>query len=213
MKPKAQKSLAVVGVASLAAFFCLRPAVPAINKPVNATLAQGSTISLRLNQAVGSKISSPGQKFAGKLAQPIVIDGRTVVPGGAECSGTVVEAVSAGRLAGGARLRIMLTSIKLEGKEYPIKTAPVIRVSQGKGKRTAEIAGGGAALGAAIGALAGGGKGALIGAAAGAGAGAVGSAYTGKVHEIVMPAESLISFRLAEAVTVTINPSPDKKRS
>jgi hypothetical protein len=48
---------------------------------------------------------------------------------------------------------------------------------------------------------AGGGKGALIGAALGAGAGTAGSAYTGE-KEIVLPAESALSFTLTEPVTV-----------
>ena len=49
--------------------------------------------------------------------------------------------------------------------------------------------------------ISGGGKGALIGAALGAGAGTAGSAYTGK-DEIVLPAESALSFKLTEPLTV-----------
>jgi hypothetical protein len=50
--------------------------------------------------------------------------------------------------------------------------------------------------------LAGGGKGALIGGLAGAGAGTAGSAVTGN-HEIVLPAETLITFRLEKSVQIT----------
>ena len=57
-----------------------------------------------------------------------------------------------------------------------------------------------------IGALAHGGKGALIGAAAGAGAGAVGAAATNHPLDIVMPAESLVTFRLSGPVTVAFVP-------
>ena len=52
-----------------------------------------------------------------------------------------------------------------------------------------------------IGGLPGGGKGALIGAASGAGAGTAGGAYTGE-QEIVLPAESALSFKLAEPLTI-----------
>ena len=55
--------------------------------------------------------------------------------------------------------------------------------------------------GALIGGLVGGGKGALIGAALGAGAGTAGSAYTGE-KEIVLAAESALSFKLTEPLTV-----------
>jgi hypothetical protein len=47
--------------------------------------------------------------------------------------------------------------------------------------------------------LAGGGKGALIGGLAGAGAGTAGTAFTGN-KEIVIPAETLLTFRLEQSV-------------
>src|SRR5262249_18509748 len=72
---------------------------------------------------------------------------------------------------------------------------------KGKGKRTAVLTGGGAAVGGIIGALAGGGKGAAIGAAAGAGAGAGGSALTGN-KDIVLPAESDIAFELSAPLDI-----------
>jgi outer membrane lipoprotein SlyB len=56
---------------------------------------------------------------------------------------------------------------------------------------------------ASIGGLAGGGKGALIGAALGAGAGTAGAAYTGE-KEIVLPAESMLSFKLTAPLTIKL---------
>ena len=82
-----------------------------------------------------------------------------------------------------------------------MQPSTVSRSLKGKGKRTATFIGGGAGGGALIGGLAGGGKGALIGAALGAGAGTAGAAYTGE-KEIVLPAESVLSFKLAEPLTV-----------
>ena len=80
---------------------------------------------------------------------------------------------------------------------YAIETAALTRTQAGKGKRTAVMAGGGAALGALIGGLAGGGKGAAIGAVAGGGAGTGGAAFTGN-KDIVIPAESAVSFTLSQ---------------
>jgi hypothetical protein len=62
--------------------------------------------------------------------------------------------------------------------------------------------GGGAGLGALIGGLAGGGKGAAIGALAGGGAGTAGSAFTGN-KQIVLPAETLLTFKLDHSVRIT----------
>ena len=98
-------------------------------------------------------------------------------------------------------LSLVLESVTVNGGAYDVKTSSVSRYLKGKGKRTATLIGGGVGGGALIGGLAGGGKGALIGAAVGAGAGTAGAAYTGG-KDIVLPAESALSFKLAEPITV-----------
>lgn len=161
----------------------------------------GAVLTVRLGQAVGSKISNTGDSFAATLAQPVVVGGTTVIPAGAEAEGTVVQAAPLGRFKGGAVLRIALTSVTVGGTARPVQTAAVSREAKGKGKRSAVMIGGGAGLGALIGGLAGGGKGAAIGAAAGAGAGTAGTAFTGN-QNIVLPAESVVSFKLTQPLQV-----------
>jgi hypothetical protein len=161
----------------------------------------GQHIVVRLGQTVGSKISSPGQGFTATVAQPVEVDGKVLIPSGAEASGTVAEAVPLGRFKGGARLRLALDSVKVGGNTYKVETAAIARSAKGKGKRTAVAVGGGAGLGAIIGGLAGGGKGAAIGVLAGAGAGTAGAAFTGNKN-IVLPAESALSFRLLQPLEV-----------
>ena len=161
----------------------------------------GTILTVRLGQSVGSKISSPGQTFTATLASPVSVDGKTVIPAGVTASGTVVDAKPLGRFKGGASLQLRLTSITVGGSEQSISTSSVIRSATGKGKRTAVLAGGGAALGALIGGLVGGGKGAGIGALAGGGAGAGGAAFTGN-KDIVLPAESALSFKLEQSIEV-----------
>jgi len=165
------------------------------------TLPTGTVVTVRLSNAVGSKISSSGDQFSASVATPVEVDGKVVVPAGAEASGRVVEAVPQGRFKGAAVLRLVLTSITLNGDAQDIKTSSITRSLKGKGKRTAAMIGGGAGGGALIGGLVGGGKGALIGAAAGAGAGTAGAAYTGN-KEVVLPAESTLSFKLSEPLTI-----------
>jgi hypothetical protein len=164
-------------------------------KPV--VLPAGTVLTVRLGEAVGSKISQPGQTFSATLAQPVEVGGRTVIPSGASASGVVADAKPLGRFKGGAALELKLTSVTIHGSEHAIETAAMTRTEKGKGKRTAVMAGGGAALGALIGGLAGGGKGAAIGALAGGGAGTGGAAFTGN-KEIVIPAESAVSFTLSQ---------------
>jgi hypothetical protein len=155
----------------------------------------GTRITIRLAQAVGSKISQPGEAFSGAVAAPVEVNGQTVIPSGATASGTVVDAKALGHFAGGARLELKLNSINISGADQPVETSSITQVIKGKGKRTGIMAGGGAGLGAIIGGIAGGGKGAAIGALAGAGAGTAGGALTGN-KEIVLPAESAVTFKL-----------------
>jgi hypothetical protein len=179
------------------------PAAPATPAPAPQPLVvpAGTTLTVRLGESLGSKISSPGQSFSATLVSPITVDGNTVIPAGASARGTVVDAKPLGRFKGGALLELRLNSITVNGTEQRIKTSAVSRTLKGKGKRTAVMAGGGTALGAIIGGLAGGGKGAAIGAVAGAGAGTGGAAFTGN-KEIVLPAESALSFRLTSPLEV-----------
>lgn len=161
----------------------------------------GTSLTVRLGESVGSKISSPGQSFSATLSAPVEVAGTVVIPAGAPVQGTVVEAKPLGKFKGGAVLDLKLTSITVNGRERAIETSAVVRSEKGKGKRTAVMTGGGAALGAIIGGLAGGGKGAAIGAVAGGGAGAGGAAFTGN-KDIVLPAESALTFKLKAPLEV-----------
>jgi hypothetical protein len=176
-------------------------AQPQASQPQPVVVPAGTTLTVRLREAVGSKISQPGQSFSATLASPVAVDGNTVIPAGAAARGTVVDAKPLGRFKGGAVLELRLSSITVNGSEKSIQTSAVTRTEKGKGKRTAVLAGGGAAVGALIGGLAGGGKGAAIGAVAGGGAGTGGAAFTGN-KDIVLPAESAVSFRLKSPLEV-----------
>ena len=169
--------------------------------PTTITVPAGKVVTIRLADAVGSKISQAGQSFGGTLAKSVDVGGEVAIPAGAKVEGEVVDAKPLGRFAGGALLQLRLNSITVNGDSLPVQTAMVTQTVKGKGKRTAVLAGGGAGLGALIGGLAGGGKGAAIGAVAGGGAGTAGTAFTGN-KEIVLPAESAVAFTLKESIKI-----------
>ena len=169
--------------------------------PKPLVVSAGRTLTVKLGQALGSKLSQAGQSFTGSLASPVEVAGATAIPAGAEVTGTVVDAKPLGRFAGGAVLTLKLTAIRIHGTHHQISTEAFTRTAKGKGKRTGVMAGGGAAVGALIGGLAGGGKGAAIGAVAGGGAGTAGAAYTGN-NDIVLPAESAVTFKLTDSIEV-----------
>jgi len=161
----------------------------------------GTAVTVSLGSAIGSKLSQAGQTFSGSVSKDVLVGEAVAIPKGATVSGTVSDAKALGKFAGGAVLQVRLDSINLHGSDIPVQTAVRTFSAKGKGKRTAVATGGGAALGGIIGALAGGGKGAAIGLAAGAGAGAGGSALTGN-KDIVLPAESDVTFELSQALEV-----------
>jgi hypothetical protein len=170
--------------------------------PVTITIPAGKVITVRLADEVGSKVSQPGQSFGGTLAKSVDVNGEVAIPAGAKVEGVVVDAKPLGRFAGGALLQLKLNSIQVSGEQLPVETATFTQTLKGKGKRTGVMVGGGAGLGALIGGLAGGGKGAVIGGAAGAGAGTAGTAFTGN-KEIVLPAETAVSFKLTHSLKIT----------
>ena len=170
-------------------------------RPTPAMLPEETAIHVRLNQTVASDQNRPGDHFTATVSQPIVVDNKTVVPEGSEVEGLVVDAHHSGRLKGRARLNLALESVYVNGTEYQIRTTSAVRVGgKHKNRNIAWIAGGGGG-GALIGAIAAGGKGALIGGPIGAGAGTAVAFFTGK-KDIRLPAETPLSFRLAEPVTI-----------
>jgi hypothetical protein len=161
----------------------------------------GTTLTVRVGQALSSKTSQTGESFPATLAKPVSIGGATAIPAGTTVRGTVVSAKTKGKIKGKGELTLVLTSIVVGGQTYTIKTSVLNNTIKGKGKRTAATTGGGAAGGALIGGIAGGGKGAAIGALLGGGAGLAGGAATGN-RQIEIPAESALSFRLSAPLTI-----------
>ena len=169
--------------------------------PAAIDLPAGTRIRVRLDQDLGSKISQPGDSFSATVADDVRLDGQTVIERGARADGTVIDAKALGKFKGGALLEVRLERVHTRWGSYPVATSSLSRAEKGKGKRTAVFAGGGAGLGALIGGLAGGGKGAAIGALAGGGAGTAGGAFTGN-KQIVLPAETLLTFKLEHSVHI-----------
>lgn len=161
----------------------------------------GTTLTVRVGQALSSKDSQAGQIFPATLAQTVTVGGVTAIAAGSTVHGSVVTAKAKGKIKGQGELNLVLTSITVGGESYNIKTNVLENTIKGKGKRTAATTGGGAAGGALIGGIAGGGKGAGIGALVGAGAGLIGGAATGN-KQIEIPVEAALSFRLSAPLTL-----------
>jgi hypothetical protein len=167
------------------------PPPPPITAPI------GTRIVVRTTETLSAGRNEVGDGFSGVLSAPVVSHGATLFPRGTRVTGTVVAAKGRGRFKGAGAIGIEINTIA----GMHIQTSEYEKELSGKGKRTGGFIGGGAGLGALIGGLAGGGKGAVIGGLAGAGAGTAGAAYTGN-KDVVIPSESLITFRLEAPITI-----------
>jgi hypothetical protein len=166
------------------------------------TVPAGTRVRVRLAQSLDTRHSRAGESFTATLAEPIAVGAGTVVPKGTEFRGHVTTSGASGRLKGRAVLAVTLDSFDLNGRSYKIETTSESRASNGHKKRNAVLIGGGAGLGAALGAVAGGGAGALIGAGAGAAAGTAGAAATGK-ENVAFPVETPLSFSLRAPLRIS----------
>ena len=176
------------------------------------TIPAGSIIPVRITDALSSKDAQPNQVFHGSLAGDLIADGMVAVPHGASITGRVIDAKDAAHFSGSSLLSIELTQINTKNRQIPVVTEAYSKEGQGRGKNTAVKTGGGAAIGAIIGALAGGGKGAAIGAAAGGATGAGVNAVT-RGQQVQIQPETLINFKLQSPITVTTTHQVGQVRS
>jgi hypothetical protein len=195
-------------ITSLVVAAMLAVAVPALagaNGPPDTgqyTVRAGTLITVQMIDSVDSAHSRPGDEFAGTIAEPVVVGDRVVIPKGAEAQLRLMEVKSAGHIKGQSELELELTGLTLDGQAIPVDTTVYTEKGSSRGKHSAKVIGGGAGLGALIGAVAGGGRGAAIGAAVGAGAGTAVEATT-RGQQVKVPSEAKVEFRLRKAITVS----------
>ena len=186
------------------------PPPPPPPQPITVTIPEGTVVTVRTIDSIDSATSSTGQSFHGSLDAPVLVDDQVVLPKGLNAKLKLVQASSAGKLKGSSELTVSLDSVTYQGRTYIFSTSDVQEKGASRGKRSAEVIGGGAALGALIGAIAGGGKGAAIGAAVGGGGGTAVQAMT-HGQQVKIPSETRLDFTLHAPVAVTF--LPNAKRS
>lgn len=147
-------------------------------------IPDGTLIKVRLREDLSTLTTKPGTKFSADVTEPVMRDGRVIVPAGSLLDGRVTWVRGGRRIGGPAAIHLEPRTVTLpDGMQYVLRAqaidtdrwdsmkvdgeGSILRREHGK-KTAAEIslaAGGGMAAGAMIGGL----PGALIGAGVGAG--------------------------------------------
>jgi hypothetical protein len=171
-------------------------------QPQNLVLPAGSHIVAALQSGISTADAKVGDKVTVQTAEPVAVEGRTVIPTGSTINGEVTFVKGAGRIKGAPELTLQFNEIVLpDGHAYAIACEPFHVIGKSAGGESLKEIGGGAAAGAVVGALLGKGKGALKGAAVGTAAGA-GVALATKGQQIELPAGQQISLDLTTPLTL-----------
>jgi len=162
------------------------------------TIPAGATISVRMMASLDSKANHAGETFQATVDSPLTVDGKVVVPKGAEAIGRVTEVKASGRFKGRPLIAVELTALNFEGKSVAVQTSAYQAGGPSRTKQTAKIAGGATVVGTVVGAIAGA---PWFGLGMGAATGFAVQTVRG-AEQVQIPAESLLVFTLQSPLPV-----------
>ncbi len=101
---------------------------PAVQKPRFETLVipDGTHVVASLDTRLSTETNHTGDPFAATTTEPIMVDGKTVVPAGARIHGVLRDVQASGRVSGRARMTLAYEQIvDSEGKTHAISAEPL----------------------------------------------------------------------------------------
>lgn len=181
----------------------------------NAPVPAGTALMVRLDTTLATFSNRVGDPFRGSIMQPIVIEGKSVIPAGAIVEGRVTKVVEPRRISGKPTIGILPEAVILPtGERYyldatltdtNIPGSDVNNEGQFKGsghdRRDTIEQGGGTAGGMLIGGLVGGPVGILVGGAIGAGS--TTGHWLAKHRSATLPAGTQLTLELNRPLTMT----------
>jgi len=179
-------------------------------------LSEGTLIKARLQETISTVTTVAGTKFTATVSEPLMKDGKIIVPAGSLLEGKVTMVRSGKRISGGAAIHLEPRSITLPDGGVYIVQARVIDTadwddtkvdSEGTvlrkedTKKTLAVMGLAAGGPMAAGAVLGGVPGAVIGAGVGAGVGTV--IWLKQDRQAELPKDLGLVFSLTEPMSIT----------
>jgi hypothetical protein len=180
-------------------------------------LPTGTAVKMKLETTLATFSSKAGDPFSARVTEPVVIDGKIMIPIGTTVEGRVTKANEPRRIAGKPTIAIFPENLVLPNGDKFVLNATLVDADKGHGtdvnqegqfkgagydgKDLTEI-GMGTGGGMLVGGLAGGGKGLLIG-------GAVAATLTvthwlGKHRSAMLPAGTELTMELSRPMTMTV---------
>src|SRR5450631_393456 len=99
-------------------------------------LPAGTLLTVRLQTAISSATSHPGDSFTALLDEPVVIEGQTVAAPGIKAMGKVIDARASSGSQDPGYLRLVLTSISVNAKAVPLQTSSVFEKGNSPDQRS-----------------------------------------------------------------------------
>jgi len=185
----------------------------------SAPVPAGTTLMVRLDTTLATFSNKPGDPFQGKVTQPVVVGGKTVIPVGATVEGRVTKVAEPRRISGKPTIGILPEAVILPTGERYFLDATLVDTnihgtdvnSEGQFKGTGHDrrdtleTGGGTAGGMLIGGLVGGPVGVLVGGAIGAGS--TTGHWLSKHRSATLPAGTELTLELNRPMTMTTTAS------
>ena len=200
------KKLAVFAVMFLMAAFAV----------AQTSLPPGTAVKMKLDTTLATFSSRAGDPFSARVTEPVLLDGKTVIPIGATIEGRVTKSTEPRRIAGKPTIAIFPENLVLPNGDRFMLNATLVDTNarrgtdvdtEGKfkgaghdGKDLTEI-GMGTGGGMLMGGLIGGAKGLLIGGAVGATATV--AHWLGKHRSATLPAGTELVMELNRPMTMT----------
>jgi hypothetical protein len=100
-------------------------------------LPPGTLLNVRLNDAISASSPGTSSNFTATLDEPVVIDGRTVLPRGATVAGQVESPQRSSSFERRGYLRLTLNSIEVGGRDLLVSTSTLFArgtISQAPGR-------------------------------------------------------------------------------
>ncbi|MGA7399944.1 MAG: hypothetical protein WBW38_07980 [Candidatus Sulfotelmatobacter sp.] len=182
----------------------------------NAPIPAGTALMVKLETTLATFSNKPGDPFQARLTQPVVLNGRTLIPTGAVVEGRVTKVAEPRRISGKPTIGILPEALVLPTGERLFLDATLVDTNIGGGTdvnnegefkgsghdRHDEIeTGGGTAGGMLIGGLIGGPPGILIGGVVGAGS--TGVHWLSKHRSATLPAGTELTLELNRPLAMT----------